>query len=85
MITRHNKYIDYGSKEYYENAVNEARLTCDTLAAGMATIFAERNRYTLAELGDIAHIFVTKVNELEDNLEYMNEHFENGGDDESQQ
>lgn len=75
MIT--NNFPEYGSKEYYERALAKQRLIVDIMSAGMADIFAKRDRYTSYELGDMAKLYYDAVEELETTQKNYDNLFEN--------
>lgn len=77
MITR--EFPEYGTKKYYENRATATRLTAELMAAGMKETFAQRDRYTLTELADIASMFANAVNEFEETMKRL-DNFE--GDEE---
>lgn len=59
------KYPDYGTKEYYEKEIALKQLECNLLAAGIAEIFATRDRYLASEIADMAYIYQDAVSNLE--------------------
>lgn len=75
MIT--NNFPEYGSKEYHERALAKQRLVVDIMSAGMADIFAKRDRYTPYELGDMAKLYYDAVEELETTQKNYDNLFEN--------
>lgn len=72
-----NKFPEHGSKEYYDREFAKQKLTVDIMSAGMADIFAKRDRYTPYELGDMAKLYFDTVEDLEIAQNKYDDLFEN--------
>ena len=77
-----NKFLEYGSKEYYECELAKQKLTVDIMSAGMADVFAKRDRYTPYELGDMAKLYFDAVEDLETAQNKYDDLFKNEDDEE---
>lgn len=76
------EYPTYDSKKYRENEILKQQCMCDMLAAGIAEVFANRDRYTTSELGDMARIYFDSVSDLEELRQRFAERFENNEEEE---
>lgn len=77
-----NEYSEYGSKEYYEREFIKQKLIVNMMSAGIADVFANRDRYTPYELGDMVKLYFNEVEMLESAQKKYDELFENEDEEE---